>query len=160
MTEAELQQGIEDGLSEESQYLEVKREVGDTDGERKNTARNLASFTIHGGALIIGVEEDKKNRRWNREPQPLAGLVERVELVAANRIDPPLFLRVSEIPSEANPDEGFLFIEVPPSSQAPHMVDGMYFGRRERTRKRLSDPALGTYSGFTADLRYGPPTDH
>ncbi|GAA2259258.1 hypothetical protein GCM10009853_010300 [Glycomyces scopariae] len=141
-TQQELQQGIDEGLLKETHYLEVKREVGDTDAKRKETARDLASFAKHGGAVIIGVEEDKPNHRWVLTPQLLEGLVERLELIAANRIDPPLYLRITEIPSTFNHLEGFLFVEVPPSTQAPHMVEGTYFGRGEKTRRRLSDPEV------------------
>jgi hypothetical protein len=151
-TQQELQQGIDEGLLEETHYLEVKREVGDTDGKRKESARDLASFAEHGGALIIGVEEDKPNRRWVKVPQPLAGLAERLELIAANRIDPPLYLRITEIPSTSDPEEGFLFVEVPPSAQAPHMVDGTYFGRGEKTRRKLSDPEVAALHRARTDL--------
>lgn len=34
---------------------------------------------------------------------------------------------------------GYVFVEVPPSALAPHMLEGICFGRGDRTRTRLSD---------------------
>ncbi|MFD6698727.1 MULTISPECIES: helix-turn-helix domain-containing protein [unclassified Microbacterium] len=138
-TESEIEQAIAEGNLAENVHLDVKREVGATDSGRAETARDLASFAIHGGALLIGVAEDKSTRQFSLEPQPLEGLAEKIEQIASNRIDPPLFIRVRDIPSETDPAAGYVFVEVPPSSQAPHMVDGRYHARGDRTKRRLTD---------------------
>ena len=138
-SEADIQRAIEDGLLSETHYLDCKREIGDTPGERKETARDLASFAIDGGALLIGVGEDKASRIFTLSPQPLSGLGERVENIAGAIIDPGLDVVPQEIESEIHQGAGHLVVEVRPSPFAPHMVDGVYYGRGEKKRIRLTD---------------------
>ena len=137
-SEADIQRAIVDGLLRETHYLDCKREVGATQGERRETARDLASFAIDGGALLIGVEEDKANRTFSLAPQPLSGQAERVEDIAGAVIDPPLDVIPHEIESEQQEGLGYLLVEVRPSPFTVHMVDGMYFGRGEKKRVRLT----------------------
>jgi predicted HTH transcriptional regulator len=137
--EAEVHKAVTQGWIAESHHIDVKREVGDSPDDRKETARDLASFAIDGGALLIGVEEDKANWTFSLAPQPLDGLMERLEQVAAFVVDPPLTIIPEEIPSSDDSTSGYLLVQVPPSSSAPHMVGGQYFGRGERTRRQLSD---------------------
>ena len=137
-SENEILRAIDAGNLQESVSLDVKRLVGDSDGERRETAKDLASFAIDGGSLLIGVDEDKKARSFSVHPIDLNGAVERVEQIAANRIDPPLSIRVSEI-ATADGTHGYLFVEVPPSPHAPHMVGGIYYGRGDRTTRHLTD---------------------
>ena len=141
-TEAQIQSAIDDGNLSESRYLDVKAEVGSTDGSRKETAKDLSSFAIDGGMLLIGVAENKADRTFQLSPIALDGAMERLEQVADARIDPPLFVRVSEIPTSSDPKMGYLVVEVPPSPVAPHMVDGVYFARAERTTRKLTDPEV------------------
>lgn len=138
-SERSIELAIAEGSLAENAHLDVKRETGATDSSRTETARDLASFAIFGGSLLIGIDEDKTSRTFSAAPQPLEGLAERVEQIAANRVDPPLFVRVHDVPTEADPSLGFLLVEVPPSSQAPHMVDGRYYARGDRTKRRLTD---------------------
>ncbi|GAA4193311.1 hypothetical protein GCM10022288_26900 [Gryllotalpicola kribbensis] len=137
--EHDIQLAIDEGNLAESHYLDAKASSGDTPGARAETARDLASFAIDGGVLLIGVAEDKQSRTFSTSPVPLKDLIEKIEQIAANRIDPPLDVRAREIPAESDPDHGYAAVEIPPSPQAPHMVDGVYYGRGERTRRRLSD---------------------
>lgn len=138
-TGADLRRVIADGDLQENNNVDVKREVGDSPSSRKETAKDIASFAINGGALLVGIAEDKENRRWALAPFELAGQVERVEQIAANRIDPPVAVRVTEIPTDADSNLGFLCIEIPFSPDAPHMVDGVYPARGERTTRRMTD---------------------
>ncbi len=135
-SESDLIAAIEARVLEETHHLEVKRELG----SNKELARDLASFAIDGGALLVGVDEDKEARRWIPAPMPLAGLSERVELVARHSIDPPLNVMPRVIPADG-PDvsRGYLLIEISPSASAPHLVGGIYYGRGSTTRDRLSD---------------------
>jgi hypothetical protein len=102
-SESDIQLAIDEGTLTESAYFEVKRSTGEADGERKETARDLASFALSGGAILIGVAEDKAARTFSLAPQPLSGLGERLEQIARNRINPPLFTRSREIPSQLTP---------------------------------------------------------
>lgn len=138
-TEKEIRDAIAGGLLRETHHFDVKREIGSTDGERKNIARHAASLAIDGGALLIGVEELKQEHSWRLASQQLDGLSERVEQVVAQLVDPPLYVSVTEIQSEADPALGYLVLHIDESPLAPHMVEGVYYGRGERTRTRLSD---------------------
>ncbi|MET4079536.1 hypothetical protein ABIB53_002726 [Janibacter sp. UYMM211] len=75
-------------------------------------------------------------------PVRLDGLRERVESVARSRIDPPLHLRCLVLPDEQERGHGFLWVEVPASQVAPHMVEGAYFGRGDTQKRTLSDPEV------------------
>ena len=138
-SEADIQRVIDDALLGETHYLDCKRETGATPGDRKEMARDLASFAIDGGALLIGVDEDKADRTFSLAPQPLSGLVERVENIAGTIIDPPLGVVPHEIESAQQQGSGYLLVEVRPSPFAPHMVNGVYYGRGEKKRIRLTD---------------------
>lgn len=139
-TEHEIQLAIDEGNLLENRFLDVKRWADSaSDGARKETARDLSSFAIGGGALLFGVAENKATREFSCEPFDLAGAAEKVEQIAATRIDPPLTVVVTDIPSEDDPNRGYLFVEVPPSPHAPHMVDGRYHARADRTKRQLVD---------------------
>lgn len=138
-SEGAIRQAIEQGTFVESHFLDAKAITGDTDGERKETARDLASFSLDGGVLVIGVSEDKKASTFSLAPVCLAGLMEKLEQIAATRIDPPLYVRPREIVSEESPTLGYLVVEIPPSPRAPHMTDGRYYTRGERTKRQMSD---------------------
>src|SRR5260370_629374 len=144
-SEADIQRAIDNALLSETHDLDCKREIGAAPGERKETARDLASFAIDGGALLIGVGEDKANRTFSLAPQPLSGLAERVEDIAGTIIDPPLDVVPHEIKSEQQQGSGYLLVEVRPSPFAPHMVDGGYYGRGEKKRIRLTDAQVLRY---------------
>jgi hypothetical protein len=68
-TEQEIRTAIQDGVLAETHYVELKRQVGDSAGERNETARDLASLALDGGVMIIGVAEDKVNRTWRPDPR-------------------------------------------------------------------------------------------
>lgn len=141
-TERDIQRAIDTGDLGENHELEFKRQAGTSDAARKETAADLASFALHGGQLVIGIAEDKETRTLSLNPQPLEGAAEKLESIAQHRIDPPLFIRVREVPSEGNPLDGYLFVEIPPSPTAPHMVEGRYYARVDKTKQRMSDAAV------------------
>lgn len=143
-TEAEIEAVLFSGTAPEGHFLDFKRELGSTPGSRKETAQDIASFALDGGVLIIGVDEPRSGG-YTLSPQPLADLSERAEQIAANRPDPGLYVRTTVIPSSNQPDVGYLVIEVPPSPAAPHMVDGRYWGRSERTKRLLNDAEVARF---------------
>lgn len=123
---------------QESHFLDFKRELGSSPQALKETARDLASFGLDGGVLIVGVGETSAGI-FTLSPIPLQNASERAEQIADNRPEPSLHVRSSVIASVDRPGYGYLVIEVPPSPGAPHMVDGRYYGRSERTKRQLSD---------------------
>lgn len=138
-TEGDLQTGIDQGLLGESHYLDLK-EVPATKGDNKEAARDLVSFSIDGGTLIYGIAEDKTNRTFIRSPQRLKGLAEKIENIAlSSLVDPPLHIRSEEIPTDGERAIGYLVVHIPASPTAPHMADGRYYGRNDKTKYALSD---------------------
>lgn len=128
------------GDLEETHFFEIKQDIAGGKGGGKELARDLAQFGIDGGVLLIGVVESKDTSpSWHPTPIPLAGLSERIEQLARSTVDPPLNIRVQQFSADADAATGYLVIEVPASPRAPHMVDGIYFGRGDKTRHRLSD---------------------
>lgn len=140
-TEADLREALAAGLLEETHYLELKSEVPPGKGSNKELARDLAQFAVDGGTLIVGVEEHD-DAPPTLAPVALAGLPERIEQVARSIPDPPLAVSCQPIPSDADPALGYVLVSVGASGTAPHMVDGTYFGRGDKTKIRLSDPEV------------------
>lgn len=138
---ADVLAAIEGRVLDESHYLELKREVKPGSSSNKETARDLASFAIDGGSLIIGVGQTGDGG-IESTPQPLSGLPERLEQIAAMAVDPPLTVLTETIPSEADPTCGYLIVHVPASAEAPHMVDSKYLARGDKTKRYLTDPEV------------------
>jgi len=133
---------IADGSLRERHWLDVKAELGTSEGAKKDFARDLASFANDGGALLVGVRENKPAQTFVVDEVPLEGLSERVDEIARYRCDPPLYVACHPIVGTASagePASGVLLVEVPPSPSAPHMVDGRYYGRGDTTNRRLTN---------------------
>jgi hypothetical protein len=138
-SEGDLAAAISGGLLEETHYLDLKEQTDPGKAGNKELARDLASFAVDGGTLIIGIGEDKANRTFFLAPQPLKGLPEKVEQVARSLADPPLNVLTDAIEASANDGTGYLIVHVPASAGAPHMVDGRYYGRGDKTKYHMSD---------------------
>lgn len=138
-SESDITAAVDAGLLAESHFLELKREIKSGKAENRETARDLASLAVDGGTLIVGLTEVDNTIQLS--PQPLAGLAERLDQVAAMIPDPPLAIVATPIPSPSAEDAslGYLLVHVPPSPTAPHMVDGRYLGRGDKTKRYLSD---------------------
>jgi Schlafen, AlbA_2 len=127
------------GLLDESHWVDLKREL--PAGKRtQNTelAQDLASLAIDGGLLVVGIE-DHNSRAGKVCGVELAKLADRVDQVARDKVRPSLVVRSHEVPDPGRPGWGCLFVHVPPSAEAPHMVDHVYYGRGDRANVRLSD---------------------
>jgi hypothetical protein len=141
VSEADIQAALDEGLISESHYLDLK-EVPSTKGQNKESAKDMASFAIDGGTLIVGIAEDKDNRLFTLAPRPLKDLAEKMEQIARSIPDPPLNVITRAIESNTDPTTGYLIIHIPASPAAPHMVDGRYLGRGDKTKIVLSDPEV------------------
>jgi hypothetical protein len=135
----DLQAAVDQGLIGESHYLDMKRELTTTKGGNRELARDLASFAVDGGTLIIGIDEDKTVGTFSLVPQPLKGAEEHVEQVARDIPDPPLVVITRRVALAGDPETGFIVVHVPSSPTAPHMVDNRYLGRGDKTKHYLSD---------------------
>ena len=101
-------------------------------------AQDLASFAVDGGLLVIGVE-DHNSRAGKVCGVELAKLADRVDQVARDKVRPSLVVRSHEVPDPDRPGWGCLLVHVPPSPEAPHTVDYVYYGRGDRANVRLGD---------------------
>jgi hypothetical protein len=140
-SEDQLLQAYKEGTLEERNWCDLKREVENTKGANKELARDLASFAIDGGTLIIGLDEDEPAGD-PLHPVALANLSERVERIALDRVDPPLPVSCTTVEASANKSDGYLLVHVPASAMAPHQVGGTYYGRGDKTKISLSDPIV------------------
>lgn len=140
--EASIVAAANAGLLVESHYFELKSIIPSGTSANRELARDLASFAIDGGALLVGLAEPKDGSPPKPEPVELGGLAERVEQIAHSIPDPPLPVTCTPIPSSDDPSRGYLLIEIPATGVAPHMVDGVYRGRGDKTKRKLSDPEV------------------
>ncbi|ANA98971.1 Divergent AAA domain [Mycolicibacterium phlei] len=134
-TEEEIRGAAESGLLEETHYLDLKREVAKGDSANKGLAKDIAAFALDGGTILIGVDEDTVPPSLH--PNDLSGLPERVEQIARLKVDEPVMLSATCIPSAEDSGRGYLVVHVPPSPRAPHMADGRYYGRGDKTNRQL-----------------------
>ncbi|MGH3182111.1 MAG: AlbA family DNA-binding domain-containing protein, partial [Streptosporangiaceae bacterium] len=103
-------------------------------------ARDLASLAVRGGYLVFGVEEDKASHTFTVVDMPLpAHLDQTVDQVARDFIDPPLLVVPTLLTDQGNPGHGMMVVEVAESPDAPHMVGGIYYGRSETGKVKLTD---------------------
>lgn len=142
-TEGALADAAGLGLLDETHYLELKESIPPGRAANKELAKDLAQFGIDGGTILVGIREQEGAPVL--APIGLAGICERIEQVAMTRIDPPLFVTCREIPTSADNAAGYVFVQVPPSASAPHMVDGVYPARGDKSRRQLSDSEVARY---------------
>jgi hypothetical protein len=121
-TEAELQQAMNNGLTE-THGIDFKRVVGASEGARKDFAQDVAALAVDGGVFIVGVDEPQGGP-IQLTPVDLTGEAERLIQIAGMRPEEGVPVRTWTVPSSSGNNLGYLFIHVPPSPRAPHQVDG------------------------------------
>ena len=134
-SEAELEAALNEGAFTETPKREAKQQLRSS----KDQAKDMASFAIDGGLIVVGVREVKTEGRFELAPvEWVDQILETPARIAASSCDPPLQVSVDWLES-ALPGHGYLLIEVPASPLAPHMAGGAYYGRGDREKRRLSD---------------------
>jgi len=153
--EDDLREAFFDGRLDEHAWCELKRELAPrSKAANLELARDLASLVVDGGSLYIGVDEKAPDGNPLR-PQPLAGLRERVDQVAQSRVTPALFVESYEIPASGQPGYGYLEVVVRASADAPHQVEGVYYGRSGTGKCRLSDQQVERLMREREQQRHG-----
>lgn len=138
-TESELELAISVGSLTEKHRVELKRQLNSGPKDNTELARDIASFAVDGGLIFIGVDEHIGTPGPPTiYPIPL-DIRERIEQVARSRIDPPLTVETIEIPAGPEPSKGVVVVVIPGSPDAPHMVEGEYFGRADSHKFRMGD---------------------
>lgn len=154
-TEDDLRAAFFDGRLDESAWCELKRELPPRSKDaNRELARDLASLAVDGGSLYIGVDEKAPGGDPLRA-QPLAGLRERVDQIGRSRVTPPLFVESHEIPADGRPGYGYLEVVVRASADAPHQVEGVYFGRSDTGKCRLPDQQVERLMRGREQQRHG-----
>ncbi|MFZ2226918.1 MAG: hypothetical protein WA090_03555 [Candidatus Nanopelagicaceae bacterium] len=136
--EQDLESAIQHGIISENHYVELKAKLDTGPVANRELARDLVQFAVDSGVLIIGIKENT-DHTLSLSPVALNGLAERIEQVARSIPDPLLPVAFLEIPSEGDPSKGYLLVKIPVTGGAPHMVDGVYYGRGDKMKVRLSD---------------------
>jgi hypothetical protein len=139
-TADELEAAIRDGILEESVHFDAKADVGPGPKGNRALAVDMAAMAVNGGLIGIGIAEVRSKGAKVLVPTPIAlkGLRERVSQVGLSRVDPPLTVVTRDLPYDDS-GGGYLLIVVPPSPDAPHMVDGQYRGRGDTTNYVMGD---------------------
>lgn len=136
-TEDEISRRAANGLLEETHHLDIKRELESGNSANRKLANDIAAFALDGGTILIGVDEGTSPPSlW---PVPLDGLAERIEQIARMRVEEAVQIRTTEIESATRPGHGYVVVHVPASVRAPHMADGRYYGRGDKTNRVLSN---------------------
>ncbi|WP_245717145.1 AlbA family DNA-binding domain-containing protein [Nocardia mikamii] len=135
-TEPELRAAADAGLLEETHHLDLKRELESGKSANKKIACDIAAFAVDGGMILIGVDEDTTPPSLS--PVELAGMSERIEQIALMSVDEPIRVQTTAIAASGEPGKGYLVVHVPVSPRAPHMVDGRYYARGDKTNHVLS----------------------
>ncbi|HUW77977.1 MAG TPA: ATP-binding protein [Candidatus Nanopelagicaceae bacterium] len=137
-TEEDIQRALIEGFLEETHYLELKTQLDSGKKANHELARDLAQFAIDSGVIIFGIHENDDNT-LSLTPVVLKGLAERIEEVGRALAEPPLQVTCTPIATVNDPSVGYLLVKIPSTGRAPHMVDGVYYGRGDKTKHRLSN---------------------
>jgi hypothetical protein len=163
---AEIVDAADDGLLDEGHWVELKKALPPkSPGANLELAKDLASLSVDGGVLILGIE-DNKGAAGTVTGTPVAGLASRIDATARARIEPPLTVVTTQYLNPSAPDTAVLVVTVPASTSAPHMVDGSYWGRGDEGKRSLSDNEVRRLlaarqersDGFETRLRQVPDT--
>lgn len=129
----------EAGILDETQWVELKAAIPPkSPAANLELARDLAALAVEGGLLIVGIK-DSDGKAGEVCGTELAGLGDRIDQVSRDRIHPPLVVRPIEITDPDQAGSGCVLVLVDASSEAPHMVDGRYWGRGATGKRPLTD---------------------
>jgi hypothetical protein len=146
----ELDTAINNGLIEENHFVDFKRELKSGQSANRDIARDIAAFAIDGGVILIGVDEGPP---VSINPIPFKGLAERVEQIGLMAVTEPVPVAATLLRTADDPESGVLAVEVPASPRAPHMVDGRYYARGDKTNFALSDQEVFRYHERRVETR-------
>lgn len=144
-----------DGILDESHWVELKKALPPKSaGANTEVARDLASLSVDGGVLVVGIEDDR-GKTGAVTGTDIAGLVSRLDAVARATVAPPLTITSQVFQHPADPDLAVLLVTVPASAAAPHMVDSKYWGRGDEGKRALSDIEVRRLLAFRQERSHG-----
>lgn len=134
---------VQAGSTRETQWCELKKDVpADSDKANDELAKDLASLTVDGGVLLIGVKDKATTAAdvIGLDQGKIDSLRTRISQIAGRpRISPTMHIVLHLVPDPSDSGASVLVVEVPASPAAPHMVDGKYWGRSADGKRPLSD---------------------
>lgn len=141
--EAELNSVLSPCSLSESASFDAKQQIATN---TLDVAKDLAAMANEGGVIAYGIGEDTAGNPCIASPFGLKGCAERITAIARTAIAPPLTIIIKEIPLQSDPSLGYLFVQIPPSEQAPHMVTvqghNRYYGRTATGNDKLTEPEV------------------
>ncbi len=133
-TESDLQALIDEKIPE-SLHKEYKSTI--SVGEKKKLCKTVSAFAnAYGGAIIFGLKEKEQTNKGSipeiRTPISDSSLIERLENILLDSVQPRMEFVVHPIPSEDHPGSSYYILDVPKSRRGLHMLqaDGRYYIRR------------------------------
>lgn len=139
-SEQELQEFLKNGHVQESHFLDFKADLEDGKSGNKSIAKDIASFAIDGGMIVYGVSE--KPNGFELNPIEVQGVSERIEQIALSSITPPVSIRTKVLLSPEREGNGYVLVYVPATEVSPHMVDGRFMAREDKTQRALTHPEV------------------
>jgi hypothetical protein len=127
-------------MLDEASWVELKAAIAPGKPANLELARDLASLALRSGLYVVGVEEKARNVAGNVTGVPLAGMRDRIDQVARDKVHPPLYISIREIEDPDRPGHGCLLVAVP--ATGPHMADERYWGRGDTGKRVLTDPEV------------------
>jgi hypothetical protein len=138
-TEADIIGAVTSGALEESAIFDAKEQLS----KNSEIAKDIAAMANDGGVLLYGIGEDDHGRISRLAPIAIIGQAERIDAIVRSSISEPPVIYISTIPTEENPEVGYLVVHVPPSERAPHMVvvkgDNRFYGRTATGNSPLTE---------------------
>ena len=116
----------------ESQNLEYKKPTNDPQKDCDALAVVISGFlNTEGGIILYGVSEEKfKDHRIPVSIEWSSNAKERIESLLVSRIQPLAErIRIHRIPKKGSITQGVFIIEVPKSTNPPHMSNYVYYQR-------------------------------
>lgn len=138
-TWGELSAAADAGALLETQWVELKKDVPKGNAANLELARDLASLSVEGGVLLVGVSDKLEDASGLLGVTDIEPLRDRISQVATGRVTPPLNIDLVPVSNPTNPDRPLLMVVVPASADAPHMAGEKYWGRSATGKRPLTD---------------------
>jgi hypothetical protein len=148
----DLVSAVESGATRETQWCELKADVPASSGANTELAKDLASLTVDGGVLLIGIRDKAATAAdiIGVDDASLDGLSSRIDQVAGARVSPPMTVVLHPVSDPSASGRSVLVVEVPKSASAPHMVGDVFWGRSATGKRPLSEPEVAQLIGERA----------
>jgi hypothetical protein len=129
------------GVLTETQWVELKAALPAAAPKANlELARDLASLSVDGGVLVIGVRDPGQAAEdVAGTTDDLESLKSRISQVAVGRVQPSLNITLTPVRHPDDEARHVLLVTVPASASAPHMVDERYWGRSATGKRPLTD---------------------